>query len=179
MQKRYIKGLFTRVLISIILFLVSSIFINYSDNNLLLYKKYLYNKTFDFAFINNLYDKYLGGIVPLKNVKVTEQTVMNDIDYSKAETYLNGAKITDLEGEAIKALESGIVVFLGEKENLGNTIIIQGSDGVDYWYANLENVNASLYDYLDKDTILGNAKDGTLYLIFAKNGEYLNYEEFI
>ena len=179
MQKKYIKSLFSRVLVSIILFLVTSIFINYSDNNLLLYKKHLYNKTFNFAYINNLYEKYLGGIIPFKNVLKSDQMVMGEIDYSNHESFGNGAKITNLIGANIKSLMSGIVVFVGDKENLGETIIIQGSDGIDYWYGNLENIGVSLYDYLDKDTILGNAKEGTLYLVFAKNGEYLNYEDYI
>lgn len=180
MEKKYIKGLFTRVLLSIILFLITSIFINYSDNNLLWYKKNLYDKTFDFAYVNNLYNKYLGGVIPFKNALNTEQTVMYDyIDYSNGEAYENGVKVNNLNGSTIKNLMSGIVVFIGEKENYGNTIIIQGSDGVDYWYGNLENVGVSLYDYLEKDTILGNPKDGTLYLVFAKNGEYLNYEDYI
>ena len=90
MQKKYIKKLFTRVLLSIILFLISSIYINYSDNNLLLYKKYLYNKTFNFAHINILYDKYLGGVLPFKNV-YKEQVVSSEIiDYSNRKTYLDG-----------------------------------------------------------------------------------------
>lgn len=180
LKQKYLKSLFTRVLISIILFLVSSIFINYSDKNLLLYKKHLYNKSFNFAYINKIYDKYLGGILPLKNVSNKEQVVMSEtIDYSNNEPYQNGIKINALSGHIIKSLESGIIVFIGEKENLGNTIIIQGSDGVDYWYGNIENSNLSIYDYIEKDTNIGNAKDGILYLQFAKNGEYLNYEEFI
>lgn len=180
MQKKYIKRLFTRVLLSIILFLATSIFINYSDANLLLYKKNLYNKSFDFAYVNNLYDKYLGGIIPFKKVLSNEQAVMGEeIDFSNHETYQNGIKVMNLVGANIKSMMSGIVVFIGEKEDYGETIIIQGSDGVDYWYGNLENIGVSLYDYLEQDTILGNPKEGILYLVFAKNGEYLNYEDYI
>lgn len=168
------------MLLAIILFLVSSIFINYSDKNLLFYKKYLYNKSFNFAYINKIYDKYLGGILPLKNINTNEQVVMSEsIDYSNNEPYENGVRVSNLDGKVIKSLESGIIVFIGEKEKLGNTIIIQGSDGVDYWYGNIENSDLSIYDYIDKNVNIGNAKDGVLYLQFAKNGEYLNYEEFI
>lgn len=179
MKKKYIKSLFTRVLVSIILFLISSIFINYSDNNLLMYKKYLYNKTFDFAFVNSVYDKYLGGIVPFKKL-YNEQMVMNGVvDYSNREKYQDGVKININENEVIKTLKSGIVVYVGDKDGFGNTIIIQGSDGIDYWYGNLENINISLYDYLNEDVMLGNPQDGILYLKFIKNGEILNYEDFI
>lgn len=179
MQKKYIKSLFTRVLISIILFLVSSIYINYSDNNLLIYKKYLYNKTFDFAYVNNLYDKYLGGILPFKKV-YNEQVVSSEVnDFSKRKPYLDGVSISLDSSSLIKTFSSGIVVYMGEKEGFNKTIIVQGSDGIDYWYGNLENINVNLYDYVEKDVILGNPIEGEMYLKFVKNGEILNYEEFI
>lgn len=179
MQKKYIRSLFTRVLVSIILFLVSSIFINYSDSNLLLYKKYCYNQTFNFAYINNFYDKYLGGILPFKNVSSDVMVMEEELVYKEVNKYYDGVKLEVGEGMSIKALESGIVVYLGEKENYGKTVIIQGSDGVDYWYANIDDLSVGLYDYIEKDYILGVNQDSYLYMVFAKNGEYLNYEEFI
>lgn len=178
-NKKYIKSLFTRVLLSIILFLVSSIYINYSDKNLLTYKKYLYDKTFNFSYVNNLYNKYLGNILPFKNIYNDQMVMSSDINYSNRNAYLDGVKIILNENDLIKTFKSGIVVFLGEKEGFNKTIIIQGSDGVDYWYGNLENINVSLYDYLDEDVILGNPINGELYLKFVKNSEVLNYEEFI
>lgn len=178
-NKKYIKSLFTRILLSIILFLISSIYINYSDKTLLTYKKYLYNKTFNFAYINNLYNKYLGGILPFKNIYNDQMVMSGDANYDNNEKYLDGVKINLNESDLIKTFKSGIVVFLGEKEGFNKTIIIQGSDGIDYWYGNLENINVSLYDYLEEDVILGNPINGELYLKFIKNGEVLNYEEFI
>lgn len=178
-QKKYIKSLFTRVLVSIILFLVTSIFINYSDKNLLFYKRNFYNKSFNFSYVNKLYNKYLGGILPFKNSYNDQMVMSSEANYSNNEEYENGVKIIDLEGENIKALKSGIVVYIGQKENFNETIIIQGSDGIDYWYGNLENINVTLYDYVEEDFILGNPKDGMLYLQFLQNGEYLDYKEFI
>lgn len=177
-QKKYIKNLFTRVLVAIILFLVSSIFINFSDKNLLLFKKYLYNQTFDFAYINKFYNKYLGGVLP--KTKLRDETVSSDhVVYKEINKYYDGVKLKMNNQENIKVLQSGIVVFIGEKENYGNTVIIQGSDSVDYWYSNLENIGVKLYDYVLKDNIIGTIKDEYLYMVFSKNGEFLNYEEFI
>ena len=42
--------------------------------------------------------------------------------------------------------ESGIVVFIGEKEGYNNTVIIQRIDGIDEWYGNIENVNVNNVD---------------------------------
>lgn len=179
MQKKYIKSLLTRSLLAIILFLLTSIYINYSDKCLLSYKEKFYNKSFNFSYVLKLYNKYLGGILPFKNSYNDKMVISNEVDYSNQEEYDGGVKITKLDNEVIKTLNSGIVVFIGNKESTGNTIIIQGSDGIDYWYGNLENINVSLYDYLEESVILGNAKDGILYLKFIKNGEYLDYQDFI
>lgn len=38
----------------------------------------------------------------------------------------------------VPTLESGIVVFMGEKEGYGKTIIIEQINGIDVWYSNIE-----------------------------------------
>ena len=37
----------------------------------------------------------------------------------------------------------------------------------------------NLWDYIEKGTLLGETKDNKLYLVFSKNGEYLNYKDYI
>lgn len=177
-EKKYIKSLFTRVLISIILFLITSIFINYSDKNLLFYKQNFYNRSFNFSALNKLYEKYFGGILPFKN-NYNEQMVMGEINYNNNEAYENGVKVFVQDGENIKSFKSGIVIYVGLKENFNQTVIIQGSDGIDYWYGNLDDINVTLYDYVEEGYILGNPLDGVLYLKFIQNGEHLDYKEFI
>ena len=81
-------------------------------------------------------------------------------------------------GESINLIDSGIVVYVGEKEGYGNTVIVQQSNGIDVWYGNVDNVDVNLYDYLIKNTIIGTSKD-SLYLVFQKNGEYLDYKNYI
>ena len=56
--------------------------------------------------------------------------------------------------EDVSLIQSGIVVYVGEKDNLGNTVIVQGVDGIDVWYSNLGNVNVSLYDYVSNGDII-------------------------
>ena len=77
------------------------------------------------------------------------------------------------------ALESGIVVFMGEKEDYGTTIIIQQIDGVDVWYCNIEAKDIKMYDYVKKGALIGQVKSNKLYLVFQKEGKYLNYKEYI
>ena len=73
--------------------------------------------------------------------------------------------------------ESGIIVFIGEKEGYGNVVIVQRVDGVDEWYGNISNVNVKLYDYVKKGDLLGDTSD-ILYLVYKKDGNVLNYEEY-
>ena len=79
----------------------------------------------------------------------------------------------------VPTIESGIVVFIGEKENLGTTVIIEQVDGIDTFYSNININNIKLYDYIEKGELLGETKGNDLYLFFQKNGEYLDYQKYI
>lgn len=176
MKKKYIKSLFTRVLISIILFLIISIFVNSSDKNLLLFKNQVYDQSLKFNKISAFYKKYFGDIV--KKPSPSEVlSVSKEISYTSYNAYMDGVK---LEGvNVVYPYKSGIVVFIGEKEGYGNTIIIQGMDGIDYWYGNVEDINVKLYDYIESDNIIANAKNSELYVVVMKDGKVLDYEEYI
>jgi len=175
-KKKYVKSLFIRVLISIILFLSISIFVNYSNNNLLLFKNNVYDKSIKFNKISNWYKKYFGDIVKKPNPE-TVVSVNKEIGYTDYNAYKDGVKLNDVS--VVYPFKSGIVVFMGEKEDYGNTIIIQGMDGIDYWYGNVEDVSVKLYDYVESDNIIANAKDGILYLLFMKDGKILDYEGYL
>ena len=47
------------------------------------------------------------------------------------------------------------------------------------FYANIEPINLKLYDYIEKGSLLGEAKNNKLYLVFSKDGKYLNYKDYI
>ena len=178
MAKKYIKGFITRCLICVILFLLISIICNFSDNNLLWFKNNIFNNNINFSMFNNLYKKYVDKYMPFD--VYDEKIVMSDeLVYKSKEKYLNGVSLNVGKNYNINSLCGGIVVYIGEKEKLGNTVIIQGTDGVDYWYSNLENLSIKLYDYIEKDTLIGTTISDNVYLTFVKNGEYINYEEFI
>ena len=72
-----------------------------------------------------------------------------------------------------------MVVYLGEKENYGNVVIIEGIDGIDIWYGNMETISVKLYDYVEKSSYLGQTKDNNLYLAYSKDGKFLDYKEYL
>jgi len=178
MAKKYIKNLITRCLICLILFLSISIFCNFSDKNLLWFKNNIYNNKINFAYFNNLYNKYISSYLPFD--LYDEKVVMKEgLVYTKKEKYLNGVSLNVGKNYNVYTLSGGIVVYIGNKEGLGKTVIIQGTDGIDYWYSNIENLSVNLYDYVEKDIILGSSISENIYLTFIKDGEYLDYEKYI
>ena len=68
---------------------------------------------------------------------------------------------------------------LRAKEHYGNVIIIEGVNGIDIWYGNMETSSIKLYDYVESGTYLGTTKDNYLYLVYSKDGQFLNYKEHL
>ena len=100
------------------------------------------------------------------------------LKYSEASIYKDGVSLKVGYDYLVPALDSGIVIFIGEKEGYGKTVIIQQENGIDVWYSNLKEVNLQLYDYIKDGNLIGSV-DENLYLIFIKNGEVIDYQEYI
>ncbi len=174
-SNKYLNGLVKRTMICFVL-VISIIVISLLNETSREYiKKYLLETNFEFSKINGIYDKFIGSFTEEEIKPVSNNELLM---YSDKEEYKDGVKLTVDENYNINLLESGIVVFIGEKEGYGNTIIVQQSNGIDAWYGNVSNINVKIYDYIEKGNIIGNASN-TLYLVFQKNGENLNYEDYI
>ena len=172
------KCFINRLLISVIVVLV--ILIGSKKNSTFKETIYsnVYNNTLTFPYLNTLYNKYLGNILPFKlDIGITP--VFNEtLKYKDSEPYFDGVKLNVDTNYLVPSINSGLVIFEGEKENLGNTIVILGSDGVEVWYSNINN-KVKLYDYVDKGTYIGDTLDNKLYLTFKQDGNILNYEKYI
>lgn len=177
LPSNYISHLFTRTLLSVILVLLCAIFINISDQNLLFFKDHFLNDTLAFNKMNELYTKYFGNILPEKinnSIPVFENTKPYKNITKEGDSYR-----VELTTNTFSFLESGVVVFLGEKEGFGKTVIVQGIDGTDIWYSNIEEVSITLYDYVEKDKIIGTFKEGSALLTFVEQGAYIGYEKYL
>lgn len=139
----------------------------------------VYEDYFNFSLLNETYEKYFGTSIPFSGLVTNEiQSVFSEnLVYKAEEKYEEGVKLKVGKEYLVPTLDSGMVVFIGDKDKYGNTVIVQQVDGKDVWYSNLENVNVKLYDYVEKGSLLGEVKDDTLILIFKKDGKVLNYEE--
>jgi len=176
---KYVKGLISRTLIAIIFVLGSIIYTNLNDKNAKFYKKHVLENSLSFTKINNLMSNFLGEVDFLKTPKDNSAPVFNNISYSSVESYKNGVKLNVGMNETVSVITSGIVVFIGEKDDLGNTIIIQGNDGVDIWYSNITDSEIKIYDYVEAGSIIGTSNSNEIYLTINKDGKYLSYEEYI
>ncbi len=168
---------FSKLLISIVLTLIILIIMKSSSEFKNYFYKKVYDSNFSFTYLNNLYNKYIGNIDILDNVN-TDTVFNEELTYDSKESYIDGVKLSVNTNYLVPIEESGIVVFIGEKENYGNVVIIQRIDGIDEWYGNIENANVKLYEYVTKGSLLGEANK-ELYLVYKKDGNVLNYEDYL
>lgn len=169
-----------KFMITIVLTLICLIGLKKSESFKELFYKKVYENNFSFATVNSLYQKYFGTTLPLSDIlsSSTETVFSEEFIYSSKETYLDGEKFIVETNYLMPVLESGMIVFIGEKEGYGDTIIVQQIDGVDIWYSNITS-NVELYDYVEKGDVLGEVNDNNLYLTIKKDGKYITYEDYI
>ncbi len=179
-KSNYRESIIRRTLITVIVFLTILIICNLSNKFKSLVKTELLEKNYNFAKLNSLYKKYISNINPIKKKEENTSLVssVHGLNYTKSEKYLDGVKLSVDNEYPVKMMESGLVVFVGEKEGYGSSIVVKQSNGIDVIYGNIENTDIKVYDYVEKGTIIGTAND-YLYLVFQKEGEVLDYQKYI
>lgn len=177
---KYLRSLILRAMLVIVIFLIMAIMskTSYAYKDLIVTN--IYERNLSFTKIKKFYDKYLGGINPLDKVIEKEMTVFNEeLSYDNISKYHDGAKLEVSKNYLVPVIEEGMVIYIGEKENYGNVVIVEDMNGISIWYGNMDTTTAKLYDYVNKNTYLGTTKDNTLYLVYQKDGQFLNYEEYL
>lgn len=178
-ENNYVNKLITRLLVSLILFLSILSLTNYNKDFRKIIKAEVLEKNIDFNKVVKVYNKYLGKILPMEETAETETVFNEKIEFKNKTKEGDHYKLLVDDNYIVPVINSGLVVFIGEKEGLGNTVIIEGIDDIDYYYGNVTNLNLKLYDYVSKGSILGNTKNNKLYLKFVKDKNNLKYEEVI
>lgn len=171
----------SKICFCIILVLLCLIFFKASPNFKQKFYSTVYEENFSFTTINSIYEKYAGSSLPFENLfNNPTSTVFNEkLNYSDAHKYLDGVKLIVEKNYLVPSLEKGLIIFIGEKEGYGQTLIVQQSDGIDVWYGNIDSINVGMYEYIEKGDLLGEVGSTELYLLFKKNGEILDYKEYI
>ena len=176
--KKLINKIAYKFLLSILLFLLFLICNKKIEGfNSFIYDK-IYSSNISFAKINNWYESHFGSIFPVKSI--TEVQVFDEaLSYKSKESFLDGVKLTVNDNYIVPSINDGIIIFLGEKENYGKTIIIEDELGVDTWYCNINIGNINIYDYVNKGDYLGEVIDNKLIMVFQKEGKIEDYNKYI
>ena len=178
--KKCIRRMLSKTLITIIIFLVGLILVKQNKDIKNFIIENVYEKSFKFTKVKKVYEKYFGNILSINKIVKEETPVFEEkLNYSKKNAYKDGVALTVSNNYLVPVLESGIVVFIGQKEEYGDTIIIEQTNGIDVFYSNIDTTNVKLYDYVEKGSLLGEVKNNKLYLVFQKDGKYLDYKEYI
>jgi len=162
------------LLVTIIIFLVTIILFKSDKSFKDWFQKNVLDNNLSFTMISSKYESLFGNPMPFKDL--IEEPVFNEkIKYISKEKYENGV-LLNVDSNLVPSLGKGLVIFIGKKDNQ-NCIIVEQED-VDINYCMLKNIGVKLYDHVEKGSYIGEV-DKKLILYFIKNGEFLNYENFI
>lgn len=177
---KYLNNLLRRSMIAIIILLALLILSKSNKHYKDLIISNIYEKNITFAKIKKIYNKYLGGIIPLdKTINNVTPVFKESLVYNNKSKYHDGVKLEVDNNYLVPIINEGMIIYIGEKENYGNVVIIEGVDGINIWYGNIDKISSKLYDYVEKGSYLGTTKNNILYLAYQKDGQFLNYEDYL
>lgn len=163
--------------------------------------KNMYHSEFQFAAAKKWYENQFGkplALLPEKQSAAPENAAAGN----KKDTYAqpasgrvyesfqaNGKGIMLETGKTsnVDTVKEGYVIFIGKKKNLGNTVVIQHSNGEESWYGELDSIDPSvkLYSYMESQKTLGkvtpnkDGKTGKFYFALKKGNTYIDPSKVI
>ena len=177
---KYLKNFVMRCLFTIIIFLFLAIMIKNNHEYKDVIYKYMYDTNLSFTSFKNFYKEHLGGISFIDDfIDNTKPVFNNKLVYKNVSKYYDGVSLEVDNNYLVPVLRTGIVVYIGKKDNYGNCIIIQGMDGIEIMYSEIVNSTVKLYDYIEEGELLGEINGNHLNLVYSKDGKVLNYEEYL
>ena len=168
----------SKILIVVIITLCILIGLKKSQNFNSFFYDNVYETNLPFIKINNWYEKLFGFSLPFKDLNNTDLVFNEKLSYNSYEQYYDGVKLCVNQNYMVPSIGTGLVLFIGEKENYGNTVIVSLNTGVDVWYSNIDE-SVKLYDYVKTGELIGVSKNEYIYMVFKKDCNILNYEEYI
>lgn len=171
---------FIKKLLILLIIIFSLLIINKTNPRIIeRLKEELFNKSLNFIKINKISKKLIGenilDVSQNRYLKVTDSDILLT---DNKENYHNGYKYDVSNNLPIGTIQSGVIIYKGNKEYFGSTIIIETTDGYNIWYGNIKDLNVSLYDYVEKGSLIGSADGKYIYVLIEKNGKYYSYEDY-
>lgn len=177
---KILKRFLSKLMLTTIIFLLGMIIVKENPKFKTIIRRNVYEASFKFNKTKKAYEKYFGNILSIDKISPTTKEVFAEkLQYSDSSTYKDGVKLKVSKNYMVPTLESGVVVFIGDKKDYGKTIVIEQTNGISTWYGNINTNNIKLYDYIEKGTLLGESINSKLYLVFQKEGKFLDYKKYI
>ncbi|MFX3615943.1 MAG: peptidoglycan DD-metalloendopeptidase family protein [Sporolactobacillus sp.] len=88
-----------------------------------------------------------------------------------------GVTVKTTAHETVKAVQDGLVIFVGEKKKTGQTIIIQHKDHDESWYGELDTAGVKVYQEVKKGQKIGTTsggKKGVFYFALKKGEKFID-----
>ena len=161
----------SKLLITVIIVLVCLIITNFNIELREEFKREVLEDNINFGDFNKIYNRFM---IDGESTFVSNVIVDTDIEEIDGRYRVNYGIDSPVE-----VLKPGIIVFDGIKDDLGDTIIVQGNDGVDIWYSGVSLNDKGLYDYVSSGDILGNSEELYVTISIYEDGNLLKYEEYI
>lgn len=164
---------FIKLFLAIVLFLSVAILYKQPNDRFVSardFVTYTFENDFKFATVAAWYERQFGKPLALlpENLpnEETESVSQASYDYAVPVTgkvvepfdlEKKGIMIETGSDAEIECIQDGFVVFVGQRDNLNNTVIVQHNDGSESWYGNLQDVDVALYDYIKSGHKIGKA----------------------
>lgn len=169
-RNNYITKLFLRIFLSSLLLLLFILMDNYNINSRVKIKD-----NFNFYKLVKVTKNLFGDFISIN----TEKMVGLEQNFEFIEFIDNCNYITNHSFNGVTNIDSGIITNIKMVDNLYNVTV--QSEEYTYVYMGLENIDYSLYSFVESGTILGNAyNNNELYqfqVLISKGDKFYEYYE--
>lgn len=149
-------------------------------------------REYNFQGMMAIVEKYAGGPLALipsfeQQAKGQPQAVWNQVSPKELFTPVTGTisapffldgrgiQIEAPAGSEVKAVDQGWVVFVGEKEGIGQTVVVQHENQMQAWYGSLDQIEVIEQDWVQPGQVIGKSKEGnTVYFSVEMNGQFVD-----
>lgn len=145
---------------------------------------------FQFASVNRWYQEKFGEPLAF----LPQSPANNEVEPASAQHALpvngtisesfqkngNGIMIETQQEQEVKASNGGSVIFAGNSNDTGKTVIIQHADGSKSYYGYLKDISVNLYEHVNSGKAIGtttpssNGEQQHLYFAIQKGDDYID-----
>lgn len=183
-----ISGFAVKGILSVMLFFGTALLFQTDAELLIGPKKWTGNaltEEFPFASVNQWYQETFGAPMALtpnqSKDKDEEQSLVLPVSGSVSESFQangTGIMIEPEKASNVSSLRGGVVIFAGNDRETNKTVIVQHADSSKTVYGYLSSIDVHLYQFVDKNQMLGKIEPSTenemVYFAIEKENKYVD-----